>query len=74
MVSFDIAPLFTNVPNGDSLELLSQHFKKNILYLFRHALTSTYFCFYGQYFEQIDGVAMGSPLSPVITNFCMEEF
>jgi hypothetical protein len=30
MVSFDILSLFTNVPIGDSLELLSQHFK-NIL-------------------------------------------
>src|SRR5215469_1292483 len=74
MVSFDIVSLFTNVPIGDSLELLSQHFKKDILALFRHALTSTYFCFDGQYYEQTDGVAMGSPLSPVIANFYMEEF
>jgi hypothetical protein len=28
----------------------------------------------GQFYEQMDGVAMGSPLSPVIANFFMEEF
>ena len=28
----------------------------------------------GQFYEQMDGVAMGSPLSPVIVNFFMEDF
>jgi len=28
----------------------------------------------GQFDEQADGVAMGSPLSPVIANFYMEDF
>jgi retron-type reverse transcriptase len=74
MVSFDVISLFTNVPIGDSLKLLSKHFEKDILALFKHALTSTYFCFDEQYYEQTDGVAMGSPLSPVIANFYMEEF
>jgi hypothetical protein len=44
------------------------------LALFQHKLTSTYFCFDGQYYEQTDGVAMGSPLSPVTANFYMEDF
>jgi hypothetical protein len=43
------------------------------LALFQHTLTSTYFCFDGQYYEQTDGVAMGSPLSPVIAKFFMED-
>jgi hypothetical protein len=37
-------------------------------------VTSTYFCFDGQYYKQSDGVEMGSPLSPVITSFVMEDF
>ena len=41
---------------------------------FLDVLTSTYFCVDGQFFEQTDGVAMGSPLSPVIATFYMEEF
>jgi hypothetical protein len=28
----------------------------------------------GQFYEQTDGVAMGSPLSPVIMDFLMEDF
>jgi hypothetical protein len=74
MVSFDVISLFTNVPIGDSLNLLSKYFEKDTLTLFKHALTSTYFCFDGQFYEQTDGVAMGSPLSPVIANFYMEDF
>jgi len=74
MVSFDVVSLFTNVPIVDSLELLSQHFEDDVLSLFKHVLTSTYFCFDGQFYEQTDGVAMGLPLSPVIANFFMEEF
>jgi hypothetical protein len=74
MVSFDVICLFTNVPIGDSLNLLSKHFGKYTLALFKHTLTSTYFCFDGQYYEQNDGVAMGSSLSPVIANFYVEDF
>jgi hypothetical protein len=69
MVSFNVVSLFTNVPVTDSLKLLNQHFQEDILALFRHVLTSTCFCFDGQYYEQTDGVAMGSPLSPVIADF-----
>jgi len=74
MVSFDVVSLFTKVPVVDSLSLLSQHFEDSILALFRYVLTSTYFCYDGQFYEQTDGVAMGSPLSPVIANFFMEDF
>ena len=45
MVSFDVVSLFTNVPIEDSLKLLKQHFDEEILALFKHTLTSTYFCF-----------------------------
>jgi retron-type reverse transcriptase len=49
-------------------------FEDDVLALFKHVLTSTYFCFEGQFYEQTDGVAMGSPLSPIKANFFMEEF
>jgi hypothetical protein len=63
MVSFDVVSLFTNVLIVDSLDLLSYHFEDDVLALFKHALTSTYFCFDGQFYKQIDGVAMGSTFS-----------
>ena len=37
-------------------------------------LRSTYFKFRGRFFEQVDGAAMGSPLSPVVANLFMEAF
>jgi hypothetical protein len=58
----------------DSLELLSHYFEEDVIALFKHVLTSTYFCFDGQFYEQTDGVTKGSPLSPVIANFFMEDF
>jgi len=45
MVIFDVVSLFTNVPIVDSIKLLSHHFEDDVLALFKHALTSTYFCF-----------------------------
>jgi hypothetical protein len=74
MVSFDVVSLFTRVPILESLNLLRQHFSEDILALFRHVLTSTYFSFGGQFYEQTDGVVMGSPLSPVICNVFMDDF
>jgi hypothetical protein len=73
-VGFNAVSVFTKVPITDTLELHSHHFEADALALFKHVLTSTYFCFEGQFYEQTDGVAMGSPLSPVITNFLMEDF
>jgi len=72
-VNFDVVSLFTNVPIVYSLELLSHHFEDDALELFKHVLTPT-FCFDGQFYEQTDGVAMGSPLSPVTANFFLEDF
>jgi hypothetical protein len=68
MVSFNVVSLFTKVLIVGSLELLSHHFEDEVLALFTHVLTSTYFCFDGQFYEQTDRVAMGSPFSPVIAN------
>ena len=74
IVSFDVVSLFFKVPIVDSLELLGYHFEDDVLALITHILTSTYFCFDGQFYEQTDRVAMGSPLSPVTVNFFMEDF
>ncbi|XP_063924731.1 uncharacterized protein LOC135138683 [Zophobas morio] len=38
------------------------------------SLTSTYFTFQGQFYKQISGTPMGSPLSPVVANILMETF
>jgi hypothetical protein len=56
------------------MDLLRCHFKEDILGLFCHVLTTSYFTFNGQFYCQTDGVATGSLLSPVIANFYMEDY
>jgi hypothetical protein len=62
------------VPIKETMDLLEKHFEEDILRLFCHILNTSYYSFSGQSYEQIDGVAMGSPLSLGIANFCMEDF
>jgi hypothetical protein len=66
IVSFDIVSLFAKVPIRETMNLLGRHFEEDILGLFRHVITTSYYTFNGQFYGQIDGVAMGSPRSPVI--------
>ena len=47
---------------------------KHIIKLLEFCLRSTYFVFQGQYYEQVEGAAMGSPLSPIVANIYMEHF
>ncbi|GJQ65916.1 hypothetical protein Trydic_g4016 [Trypoxylus dichotomus] len=46
----------------------------DLINLARLCLTSTYFLYYGEFYEQASGAAMGSPLSPVIANIFMKAF
>jgi hypothetical protein len=61
-VSFVAVSLFIRVPLVKSLKVFSQHFSENIPALFRHALYSTYFSSGGKFYEETEGVSMGSPL------------
>ena len=42
--------------------------------LLEFCLTHTYFLFQGKYYQQTQGAAMGSPISPLIANIFMKEF
>ena len=37
-------------------------------------MKSTYLTFQGRYFEQQEGAAMGSPISPIVANLYMEDY
>jgi hypothetical protein len=74
LVNFDVVSLFTKVPLDDTLQLLSGRFQRQTVDIIKHVLTSTYFLYNGSFYEQKDGVAMGSALAPVIANFYMEHF
>ena len=47
---------------------------KHIITLLEFCLKSTCFVFQGQYYEQVEGAAMGSPLSLIVANIFMEKF
>ena len=47
---------------------------EHIISLLEFCLRNTYFSFQGRYYEQTEGAAMGSPISPLVANLFMEEF
>jgi hypothetical protein len=49
MISFDTVSLFTKVPIRETMDLLGHHFKEDVLGLFHHVLTTSYFTFNGQF-------------------------
>ena len=87
MVSYDVTALFTSVPIPPVLKIIENKLNedkdlpqrtsmntRHIIRLLEFCLRSTYFVFQGQYCEQTEGAAMGSPLSPIIANIYMEHF
>ena len=81
MVSFDVESLFTNIPLEESIDLAVEYIFKGIpnfkithdylKKLFFIATSQTHFLFDGSFYDHIDGVAMGSPLAPVLANLFM---
>lgn len=58
-----------NMPLAPMLDLLRPLFPEPVVNLFDFVLRSTYFQSEGEFYEKVKGVAMGSPLSSVITDF-----
>ena len=87
LISFDVKSLFTKVPIDLSLQIIRRHSRRTLnleqrtpLYVSTIAnltelcLSTTYFLYSDEFFEQRERAAMGSPLSPVVANIFMEEF
>ena len=45
---------------------------KDIIFLLEFCLKNTYFSFQDQFYEQVEGAAMGSPVSPIVANLYVE--
>ena len=86
MASFDVCSLFTNIPLDECIQLCTDTLFQNrdsILYndctfdrsnfkkLLSSAVKNNHFIFNGQLWDQLDGVAMGSPLGPTLANIFM---
>ena len=87
MMSFDVKALFTSVPIEPALKIIEKLLKEDhsvqsrttmsiqhIMDLLGLCLRSTYFTFRGKFYEQVEGAAMGSPISPIVANLYMEDF
>ena len=87
MVSYDVKALFTSVPTTKACTIIKQRLEEDtelnqttslsidsITSLLEFCITSTYFSFQGKFYEQVEGTAMGSPLSPIVANIYMENF
>ena len=81
LVSYDVTSLFTNIPlqeiidiainlifnHNPNLNLTRKELKKLLLF----ATSQAHFVFNSKFYNQIDGVAMGSPLVSVLANIFM---
>ena len=74
-ISFDVKSLFTNIPLDKTVQIvLKKIHDENIITLKKlllDACTKTQFFANGDLYKQIDGVSMGSPLSPTLANIIM---
>ncbi len=79
MASFDVKSLFTNIPLNETIKFCvedlysSNHWpekfsKTELLSLLSAAVKDCFFVFNSQWYTQIDGVAMGSPLGASLAN------
>ena len=81
LVSYEVTSLFTNIPlqetidiainlifnHNPNLSITQKELKKRFLF----PTSQTHFIFNSQFYNQIDGIAMSSPLVPVLANIFM---
>ena len=87
LTSYDVTALFTSVPIDPALNIIKDLLDKdeklsdrtvlsvqNITELLGFCLHNAYFSFQNRFYEQVEGVAMGSLVSPIVANLYMEHF
>lgn len=77
-VSYDVVSPFPNIPLEEIIEIaLDQIYlynreikikRSDLKRLFLFATSETHFLLNGSFYDQVDGVAMGSPLAPILAN------
>ena len=84
MISFEVVSIFTAIPVDRACERIRNKLKQDntlgqrsklsiddIIKPLRFTLSNSYFN--KETYKQIHGCAMGSPVSPIVANLCMEE-
>ena len=83
--SYDVSALFTSVPVDPALNIIKDLLEKDhtlkertvlavndIILLLEFCLKNTHFSFEDQFYEQVEGAAMGSPVSAILANLYRE--
>ena len=87
LTSYDVTSLFTSVPIDPALNIIKDVLEKDeklndrtvlsvqdIIEPLGFCLHNTYFSFQNKFYEKVEEVAMGSPVSPTVANLYMEHF
>ena len=87
ITSYDVSALFTSVPIESAIIIIRSKLEldpalhnrtpmkvEHIISLLEFCLKTTYFQFQGWFFEQLQGAAMGSTISPILANLFVEDF
>ena len=87
LTSYHVTSLFTSVPIDPALNIIKDLLEKdeklndrtvlsvqNITELLGFCLHNTYFFFQNKFYEQVEGVPMGSAISPIVANLYMKHF
>ena len=87
ITSYDVKALFTSVPIVTAINTIRNKLTKDkdlqqrtsmsvnhIISPMEFCLKNTYFVFQGRYYEELEGAAMGSPISPIVDTLYMEDF
>ena len=87
LTSYDVTVLLTSFPIEPALKIIRSLFEKDeklqdrtvlsvdyIIDLLGFCLNNTYFSFQNEFYEQVEGAAMGSLVSPIIANLYMGHF
>ena len=83
--SYDVSAQFTPVPVDPDLNIIKDLLEKDhtfrertvlavndIILLLEFCLKNTYFSLQDQFYEQVEGAAMGFPVSPIVANLYVE--
>ncbi len=87
ITSYDVVSLFTCIPIKEAIAVVREYLLRDntladrtklsvdqICELLELCLSTTYFVYNGQFYKQLHGCAMGSPVSPIVVNLYMEQF
>ena len=87
ITSRDVSALFTSVPIDPAINIMRRKLEldqelhtrtsmkvEQVISLLEFCFKTIYFQFQGRFFEQLQGAAMGSPISTILANLYMEDF